>query len=89
MHREKREYFRPADHHGPETVLVGGVKRVKRGEAFSLHTSDQEHAGLLTDGYQSTMVSTAVPIEPEPAIDPQPEQFAAATPRRKKGEADA
>jgi hypothetical protein len=93
MHREKREYFRPADHHGPDPVIVG-TKRVPKGHAFTLHTSGDEHRGLLADGYQSTMVSTAVEPQPEEQGGGRPEQLkeqlaTAVTRKAKKGEADA
>lgn len=51
MHRTRRAYLRPESHPGPETVLLDGLVRVKRGGTATLHTTDDQHSQLLAEGW--------------------------------------
>lgn len=65
MHRTRRTYLRPAEHPGPETVMLGGTVRVKRGWTATLHTTDEQHAQLLAEGWQdATEPATAAAEAP-------------------------
>lgn len=59
MHRTRRTYLRPAEHPGPETVLLDGLVRVKRGQSVALHTSDDQHAQLLAEGWEEVPLAAA------------------------------
>ncbi len=84
MHRTRREYLRPLDHPGPETILLGGTTRVKRGETAKIHTTDDQHRQLVGDdqhpgeGWQEVL-----PVEP---IDPGPDRERLAAEARAKAQ---
>lgn len=78
QHRTRKEYLRPADHQGPDSILLGGTVRVKRGETAKVHVTGAQHDQLLAEGWQ-----VVLPVEPFSDTLPRPSE-APVTPRERE-----